>query len=148
MSLILRFSGDGLGVASKVIQWATWSWCSHVEFEAPDGRLFGAIPGGGTSYRSVPKVPERRVERYRVIGGEKFEDAVWKNALSQEKCPYDWTGVIGFGMHRDWAEEGDWFCSELVAWAYQVAGYPLLRADHAWRVSPRDLLMSPLLEEV
>ena len=147
--LILRFSGDGLGLASKLIQLATWSWCSHVDIEMPDNppaqRLFGAIPGGGTCFRAMPAVPEPRVERYRVLGGEAYEARVYELAISQRGCPYDWTGVIGFGLHRDWAEEGDWFCSELVAWAWQEAGYPLLQADHVSHISPRDLLLSPLL---
>lgn len=147
--LVIRFSGDGLGIASKVIQAATWSWCSHVELEAPDNpalvRLLGALPGPGVCFRSMPVEPEPRVERYRVIGGERVQNAVWDAACSQRGAPYDWSGVFGFGLHRDWAEPGSWFCSEFVAWCWEKAGLPLLRADHVSRISPRDLLMSPLL---
>lgn len=152
--LIIRFSGGGLGAPGKIIQWATWSWCSHVEFEIPHhvtgAKLLGAMPGTGVAYRPIPTGTdiEPRVERYVVKGGYKFEDRVIKFAKTQIGSPYDWAGVIGYGIHRDWAEEGDWFCSEYVPWAWMKAGYPLLRADHVWRISPRDLLMSPLLERV
>jgi hypothetical protein len=40
------------------------------------------------------------------------------------------------------------FAAQFIACAWLRAGYPLLHADHVWRVSPRDLLLSPLLERI
>lgn len=150
--LVIRFSGGGTGLIGEIVQRVTRSWCSHVEFEipwrVPKSRLLGAMPWRGVAYRAVPEKPERRVERYVIRNGQGFERDVVKWAKTQIGAPYDWPGVIGFGLHRDWQDERDWFCSEYVSWAWMKSGLPLLRADHVWRISPRDLLMSPLLERI
>lgn len=62
--------------------------------------------------------------------------AVIAAARSQLGKPYDYGGVIGVGLHRDWQDTGKWFCSELVAWAFEQAGCPLFRADAVHRVTP------------
>lgn len=61
-------------------------------------------------------------------------------ARSQIGKPYDWLGVLGIGLHRNWQADDSWFCSELVAWAFEAAGSPLFRAPH-WRITPQDLFL-------
>lgn len=132
--------------ASRLICWGTWSRHSHVDFVLPDGTLLGAVPGG-VAIR--PPEPERiRVERYTVqIHVDTLGDPVMA-ALGQLGKPYDWRGALGLALRRDWQEDDAWFCSELVAWAFECAGTPLLKAPQAWRLTPRDLLLSPLLRRV
>lgn len=137
--ITLRFSG-GLGMAGSVIQITTWSWCSHVDFVLDDGRLLGAVPGRGVCIREQ-EVDAGRVELYQAD----VPDFAVAYATSQIGQPYDWAGVVGWALRRQWQETDSWFCSELVAWACQSVGAPLLRAKDAWRITPRDLLMSPLL---
>ncbi len=75
--------------------------------------------------------------------------AVIAAARSQIGKPYDYTGVLGLGLHRDWQETGKWFCSELVAWAFAQGGAPLFRPEsmtrvtpeHLWRLYPADELV-------
>ena len=67
--------------------------------------------------------------------------AVIAAAASQIGKPYDYTAILGLGLRRDWQEEDAWFCSELVAWAFQHAGDPLFRADCLRRVTPQHLWM-------
>ena len=62
-------------------------------------------------------------------------------AASQIGKPYDYTAILGLGLRRDWQEEDAWFCSELVAWAFQHAGEPLFRAECLRRVTPQHLWM-------
>jgi len=77
------------------------------------------------------------------------EQPVLDYALSQIGKPYDWRAIVNFGFHRDWRSPDSWFCSELVAWACEAAGYPLLNpAEPHDRVTPRDLMLSPLLSFV
>lgn len=140
--ITLRFSG-GLGIAGRVIQAATWSWCSHVDFVLPDGRLLGAVPGQGVCIRA-PEADADRVELYQAD----VPDWAVAYAKSQLGRPYDWGGILGWALHRDWQCMDRWFCSELVAWSCQSASTPLLRTDAAWRVTPRDLLLSPHLTPV
>lgn len=57
--------------------------------------------------------------------------------------PYDWSGVFGIGFNRDWQEDDAWFCSELVAWAFEETLQPLLRSEVLRRVTPQHLWMLP-----
>lgn len=128
--------------ASRLICWGTWGRHSHVDLVLPDGQLLGAVPGGVQVRPFDPSA--LRIERHQVDA----PDTVLERAISQQGRPYDWPGVLGYALRRDWQEDDSWFCSELVAWAFQDAGRPLLRAGDAWRITPRDLLLSPLLSEV
>lgn len=67
--------------------------------------------------------------------------AVIAAARSQIGKPYDLTAVLGIAIHRDWQDSARWFCSELVAWAFEQAGSPLFRADAVRRVTPEHLWM-------
>lgn len=67
--------------------------------------------------------------------------AVINAAATQIGKPYDYTGVLGVGLHRDWQQSDRWFCSELVAWAFSQGGSPLFRHHANRRVTPQDLWM-------
>lgn len=67
--------------------------------------------------------------------------AVIAAAASQLGKPYDYTAVLGLGLHRDWQQDDSWFCSELTAWSFQQAGSPLFRTGASRRVKPQDLWM-------
>lgn len=127
-------------LTGRVVQIATWSWCSHVDFVLPNGLLFGAVPGQGVCLR--PATARGRQERWVV---DAPAEPILKLATSQIDKPYDWAGIFGWAFRSDWQKPDAWFCSELVAWAFDRAGYPLLRTEGLSRVTPRDLLMSPLL---
>lgn len=70
-------------------------------------------------------------------------DAGWAWALTQQGLPYDIGALFGFLLHRDWACAGRWFCSELVAFAFQVSGSPFCRPGLTWRIPPQLLWMFP-----
>ncbi len=142
--IALRFSG-GMGLTGRVVQAATWSWASHVDFELEDGRLLGAVPGRGVCIRDPRDDAPSRVERYQVAVDEGTANAALTRAKWVIGRPYDWAGVVGWGLHRQWHDDDAWFCSELVAWSFLMEGAPLLRATDAWRITPRDLLLSPYL---
>jgi len=67
--------------------------------------------------------------------------AVVAAAASQIGKPYDYTGVLGIGLHRNWQEDDSWFCSELVAWAFETGGSALFRPNASHRVTPQHLWM-------
>lgn len=69
------------------------------------------------------------------------EGAAIAAARSQIGKPYDWTALFGLLLHRDWQEDDSWFCSELVAWAFQQAGSPLFRPEAMHRITPQHLWM-------
>lgn len=132
--------------ASKAISFLTWSWASHVDFVMPDGQLFGALAlenGGGVQFHPVEK-QYTRIERYTIDA----PDDVLKYALEQKGKPYDWAGILGIvARNRSWEDDDKWFCSELVAYSFMKAGVPLLN-ETSYRITPRDLLISPLLKRI
>ena len=137
--ITLQFSTTN-HLSSKAIGFLSWSWASHVDFVLPDGRLLGALAlGGGVQYHEAKGYT--RIERYTVDAPSTVLDI----AQTQIGKPYDWSGVFGMIFRdRDWENQDKWFCSELVAWSFKQAGYPLLN-EQSYRVTPRDLLISPLL---
>lgn len=148
--IVLRFSG-GSNLASRAIQAFTWSWASHVDIELADGRLLGAVPGLGVSLRDPDGSAgslggERRVERYEVYLPITACHNVESFARRQLGRPYDWAAIAGMVFRKDWRDDGKWFCSELVAAAFEASGHRLLQADHLDRITPRDLLMSTFLK--
>lgn len=139
--ITLQFSSKGT-IGSKVIQWITWSDYSHVDFVLPEGRLLGAR-GDGVKIREDYGNYER-VKRVQADA----PDSVIHRALSQLHTPYDYAALLGLTFRRDWENPHAWFCSELVAWAFEEEGHPLLREIPSSRITPRDLLLSPLIKEI
>lgn len=136
--ITLQFSTTP-GIGSRVIRWATWSPFSHVDLVLDDGRLLGATARHRVAIRDPE--PVSACARFQVSAPVD----VIASARTKIGRPYDWSGIFGWGFRRNWQEEDDWFCSELIAWAFQEAGCPLLRFDRSHRITPRDLLLSPML---
>lgn len=136
--ITLQFSSRRL-IGSWLIRQFTWSNYSHVDIVLPDGRLLGSRLFGGVSIQP----PGRFKETILVQVDAPYE--VINAALTQVGKPYDLAAVFGIIIRRDWQSTDKWFCSELVAWSFEQAKCPLLRTENFNRVTPRDLLMSPLL---
>ena len=132
-------------ISSKAIQFFTWSWASHVDFVLPNGKLFGALAtqdGGGVRLHDAENYS--RIERFQVDAPESIIDI----AMTQAGKPYDWAGIFGLVLReRNWEDDDKWFCSELVAWSFKQGGFPLLNETTS-RITPRDLLISPLLKPI
>lgn len=141
--ILLRFSA-GQGATGAVIRAATWSWADHVGFKISPTHVLDALPQYGVSVR-VPTDDDGRTEYYRVLAPDSVLQAAVDYAYTQIGKPYDWSGVFGIGVHRDWHCDGKWFCSELVAGALAKVGFHLLRTDHLNRITPGHILMSPLI---
>ncbi|MCQ4310929.1 hypothetical protein NAV33_03305 [Pseudomonas stutzeri] len=132
-------------IGSQAIRLGTWSAWSHVDLVDDRGAvpmLIGAVAPAGVV---VVPMAERLSFASRAVLVEftvPDRDAVLDAALSQVGKPYDWLGVAGIALRgRDWQEDDCWFCSELVAWAFSEAGYPLFRSDVQGRIVPQHLWM-------
>lgn len=136
---IIQFSTTN-AVGSRLIRTFTWSHFSHVDVVLKNGDLFGALAERGVCQHSMQRYA--RVKRYRVdVDAKALVDALF----SQLGKPYDWGGVLGLGLRHNWQDDNKWFCSELMAWAFMQAGAPLLNTEDSYRITPRDLELSPLL---
>lgn len=141
----------GSGLTGAVIRWATWSDVAHVAFELPD--TLGDLPTylDATTSRGVshhPLIDAPIIERYDVYCTKEQADIAIRWALGEIGKPYDWQAIIGMPLRRDWRSPDCWFCSELVCAACEQAGFPLLRADHLNRITPRDLVLSERIVQV
>ena len=135
----------GMGWTGFVTRFATWGTAGHVAFELPDGRYLDATPSLGVAVHEG--LAGEIVGRFTVSCEPDVEAhaLAWAHLQAEEHKVYDWTALIGMAVRRDWHNPSAWFCSEIVAQAFEYAGFPLLRADHLNRVTPRDLMMSPCL---
>ncbi len=143
MNLTLQFITEPDWV-SHAIRWFTWSEFSHVDIVLPSGRLLGAHLRGGVAIRDPDYAVFSRVER-RVVRDVPPVAVDW--ACRQIGKPYDVGAIVGLLTRQDWRQQDSWFCSELVARAFEIAGKPLLFED-SWRITPRDLMLSPLVEKI
>jgi len=134
---------DGKGPSGAFIRWYTWSWAAHAGVELTDG-IIDATPSRGVSLHAG--IDGTQIRHYTILGlTPVIELAVRKFLIAQKGKPYDWSAIVGLGIRRDWYSDDKWFCSELVAAAFEQAGLPLLNTLRSNRITPRDLELSPLL---
>lgn len=125
---------------SYLIRAVTWSEWSHCELVLPDGRLLSAAAPHGVSYDTL----ENRLHIASSVAKMTFPgniDAAVQFAQSQLGRPYDYKGVIGLGIHRDWEEDDSWWCSEFVGKALLEGGFFPYRAETIRRLTPHHLWM-------
>lgn len=106
-------------VLLRTFLWSSWSHCGIV---TPDMTVIEAA-----AFRGVVERPLKEfladVSRYSVRSiAVPHEAAAIAWARSQVGKPYDWAGVIGLGLRREWDESDAWFCSELVEAAAAAGG--------------------------
>jgi uncharacterized protein YycO len=154
MRTFVRFA-TGKSIGSAIIRAATWDWCSHVSFALDFDPQFGehvlldATSHHGVALRPVSTDRFRKAQYYQFLGDQKVVAKAVEWTRTQLGRPYDWSGILGIALReRNWHEDDSWFCSELVAEAFIQAGVPLLDDDECFRITPRDVRISPLLRRI
>lgn len=122
----------------RTFLWSPWSHCALVDGDM----VIEAAAFHGVRERPLSEFFADASKR-EVIEIKANASAVLAAARSQIGKPYDWTGAAGIGMRRNWQDDDAWFCSELVAWAFEAGGRSLFRSQ-PWRITPRDIYI-PLL---
>lgn len=126
-------------VGSWVIRFATWSDWSHCGVISASGDVIHSTWPSGVHrtplHEWLRKYPANEVLDVPL----KDEKAAMSWLELQIGKPYDLSGLIAFGTHRDWQEEDKWFCSELVGAAF-VAGGLVFRVPSA-RLTPGGLYL-------
>lgn len=144
MAIYFRVVG-GKGIVSAIIKHTTRSWASHAEFIDTDaGTALGAYSYGvgiePIDYESFD------VEK-RFTAANINQAYAWAKTQLDKK--YDYEAIFGIFLDRDWRDASHWFCSELVAAAFEAAQSPILNPNsQAWRITPRDLLLSTAIVPV
>jgi hypothetical protein len=141
----------GISLASRLIRLRTWSDYSHASWISEDFKLEIESWGRGVQANGVPfslHTPHTAVDLFDVpilTAGEC--EGLQHFLLRQVGRSYDWPGILGFVTRRDQGAESQrkWFCSELLAAAFESIRRPLLCRIKPWRVYPGLLAYSPML---
>ena len=135
MDLLLRFSANHLPL-SWAIRARTWSKYSHVDFviDKEKGLYLGAIPLYGVSIHTSNQSVE---DFFKLEVTEEQHNEILERAKREIGKPYDYWGLFGFALHRNWQENDKWFCSEYVAAMIQPT--VKLFNEEPQKISPRDL---------
>ena len=138
----LLFCTNPINPLSWMIRAGSWSKWSHVAIVDGDDVIEAiALDGVVRTPLATRKAKDTAWQIVTLPCADRL--AIINAATSQLGKPYDYTGVLGIGFHRNWQETGHWFCSELVAWAFQQGGTPLFREGASRRVTPQDVWMVP-----
>lgn len=142
--ICLYLSTEKYSPVSMPIRWNTRCPWSHAGFylSASHAYLSAQLRGGvRVRWTDGIKYPEK-FSAIAFYTAPKVEEA-YNWARGQVGKPYDWTAITGLALNRNWREDDSWFCSELVAAAFEAVGAPLFAEGMcAWRVTPRDLTTS------
>ncbi|MGA3953167.1 YiiX/YebB-like N1pC/P60 family cysteine hydrolase [Ralstonia nicotianae] len=144
VQLLFTATDGPLGWAIRACAWSAWSHVAMVDGD----QVIESMPGHGV--RRVPLAEAiQRADRYELATMPARDPArIIAAAASQIGKPYDYTAVLGIGLHRNWQQADAWFCSELLAWSFHQAGEPLFRADCVRRVTPQHLwMLAPLNQQ-
>lgn len=143
--ITLRFITEK-SLVSFIIRKFLWSSISHVEFKVPGGYL-GAREMG-VKVRPFNYIKPKREIFATVNCTDEVTEKVLAFARAQIGKPYDFISILfGFPFRMDLGSSkyNRWFCSELVAVSFEQAGYPLVDRNKCDRISPQDILESPLV---
>lgn len=137
----LQFSAQNK-IGSMLIRWRDWSDYSHVDTLLPDGSLLGAR-GDGIKIRDPYKISNKLILCIEVT--EQQEKDYYAVLFEQLGKPYDYAGISGFIINRDWQEDDKWFCSELIMYCLMKANIKILNIEHLNRITPNHMILSTLL---
>lgn len=115
-----------------------FSHCALVDRNT--GTIIEAALSGGVRERPLAALLDEASYHEFVRIPARDPASVLASARAQIGKPYDWRGVLGFWLRRDWQDSDAFLCSELVAFALHDAGQPAFRRE-AWRVSPENLYL-------
>ena len=128
-------------IGSWLIRMFTWSEYSHVDIVLGNGFVLGAVaPDGVTIQPYWHRIDMASKAVMMDLPVKSIDDAI-AYAHKQIGKPYDWLGVVGIGLRRNWQEDDKWSCAELVANAASVAGQKPFDDRFMYRITPQHLLL-------
>lgn len=128
-------------LGSWLIRMVTWSDYSHVDIVLGGGMLIGATAPHGVRLSRLEDRLSKASKAVMMDISRDLTNPVFDFLFSQMAKPYDWLGVLGIGLHRNWQEDTRWSCAELAAKTLSVAGHNPFDDKFQHRITPQDLLM-------
>jgi hypothetical protein len=125
-------------LGSQLIRTLTWSEWSHVAIPINDHQVVEAV-WPRVQISTIDEVLAKHPDYQFVDLPVPRPDLAIAAALSQVGKRYDWKALFGFLFHRDWADPGQWFCSELATWCAMQGEAQWFRAEVLDRITPDDV---------
>lgn len=118
---------------------------SHVMLLNPQSRYYiessGLANPPGVQLHSLPEFFSRADWDFRVIN-HPDPGLVWEIAVGQVGKPYDWYYMVGWLLNdRNWQDDNKWACHELILWACEKAGHPVIDMQDSHNLSPHHLYL-------
>lgn len=150
-TITLLFHHDPTDWISRIMAWATHGRHTHVALLSPTGRLVieASAVGWPKGVRCIPTPvwKQRHPGHIEQTVPHPAPLAVWNHASTQIGKAYDWPYIWGWVLRRKWQHPQRWTCHELIAWACQKAGHPIINMDEPHWLTPQHLyLISQPLE--
>lgn len=139
--LLVGFSTDKQDWISAIIRKFTWSKFSHVVLINPDCSSF-IESTHGVGVRELPI--QEFLDRDSVEIGKinhPYPDRVWELARKEIGKPYDSKYVYGWLCRRNWQDDKEWACCELIPALSAQTGVPIIRCKEFIKVTPQVLYM-------
>jgi uncharacterized protein YycO len=127
-------------LGSWIIRFVTWSEYSHVDLLIDNQSLVGAIAFDGVVLSNVEARLSKASKAVLMDIPVKDIELSKEFAVNQLGKKYDWLGVIGIGLKRNWQEDGKWSCAELVAKILAEGGQKPFDSKYHHRITPQHLL--------
>lgn len=133
---------EGVSNFSKLIKFTTRSMLSHVAFEDIDGTLIEAwnFKGGTKTWWDFSSLknhtPGTRYQTWGICLPDEHENFCrqFYYDLAQKKYPYNWPGILAYGLRIKHKKVNGYFCSEGTIYPIKlVRGWEKIRPEH---VSP------------
>jgi hypothetical protein len=116
---------QGTQIDSKIIEYGTHSWCSHVEAVLPGEQTLGALLVGGVKIRNFSDKCYADVKQWEIwhIPCEQYQATNFYSFLhDQIGQPYDWRNIVSFFLGpRDWHGPG-FMCSRYILAGFGESG--------------------------
>lgn len=134
----------------RTVMWSPWSHVAIIMGDEDDTVIDATFKAGGVARRRLSEVIVDSSKHEIVPVACPDPQAAYDWARSQLGRPYDTLGVLGIGLHRNWQDEGAWFCSEFAEAGLAAGGNQRFANRYTGRVTPQhswmlrpDLLMTP-----
>lgn len=136
---------------ARIIRWFTHSNYSHVSLVLSDGRHVQAREWIGVAqFDRFNQSDKEEVDWFELVIPLAEEQVQRLYAFIRQTIgqPYDYRTVLSFLWKGRPTRESQtaWFCSEWVYAALQAADCQLLRETEAWKLTPGDIALSPLIK--
>lgn len=141
--IVLGFSRSDHWI-SKVVSWLTRGRYSHVMLLNPDTREYieasGLAKPSGVRVHQLEEFFARIDWDFRIIPHPDPE-RVWRVAKNHVGKSYDWGYLFGWLFRRNWQDPDKWACNELITYACEMAGHPIIdMSDPQW-LTPHHLYL-------